>query len=323
MQRMKILRSIEDAAAALQSAGAVGIIPTDTVYGLVARAADPGAVERLYALKHREHKPGTVIAASVEQLVRLGIKPKNLKMVAHLWPNPISAVVPAGDGLDYLHQQLGSLAVRVPSDLAVRELLEQTGPLLTSSANRPGEPGATKLRHAEDYFGQKVDFYVEGGDLSGRSPSTIVRLTGERLEVLRQGAVEIDSDGLHFIATTRAGCPFCRVNGLLKGPVLGVSDGGYVIEAVSNPGNYLIIPETHVESLEELTDTWWSDMKEMLACVPVELEAYNVSVNMGRIAGQTVRHVHFWVIPRRDGSPSSGIGLAGLIDKVDGLKRTG
>jgi tRNA threonylcarbamoyl adenosine modification protein (Sua5/YciO/YrdC/YwlC family) len=318
MQRMKMLMNLNEAAEALKTAGSVGVLPTDTVYGLAARAADRKAVERLYALKHREHKPGTVIAASVEQLVELGIKARNLRRVAHLWPNPVSVVVSAGDELDYLHQELDSLAVRVPNDEVLNELLESTGPLVTSSANRPGEPGATKLAEARGYFGGRVDFYVDGGDLSGRAPSTIVRLAGSKLEVLRQGALEIDPGGMHLIAASREGCPFCRANGLLKGPVLGASDGAYMIEAISNPGYYLLIPETHVESLAELTDTWWGEVKELLAEVPVKLADYNMAVNIGRESGQTVGHVHFWVIPREGGKPSSGKGFARLIDLVDG-----
>src|SRR5476649_23730 len=89
--------------------GAVGVMPTDTVYGLVARAADRKAVARLYALKHREHKPGTVIAASVEQLVELGLNEADLQVVRHLWPDSLSLIISAGDELTYLHQGLDSL----------------------------------------------------------------------------------------------------------------------------------------------------------------------------------------------------------------------
>ena len=60
---MKQTQTIEEAVERLLRGG-VGVMPTDTVYGLVARVADRPAVERLYTLKHREHKPGTVIAAN-------------------------------------------------------------------------------------------------------------------------------------------------------------------------------------------------------------------------------------------------------------------
>src|SRR5262249_701078 len=143
----------------LQNPSAVGVIPTDTVYGLVARAADKAAVERLYKLKSREHKPGTIIAASIEQLVDLGIKRRYLKAVEQFWPGAVSVIIPCGPELEYLHQGLQSLAVRIPGDESVHDLLAQTGPLVTSSANQPGEPSANTIAEARQYFGDQVDFY--------------------------------------------------------------------------------------------------------------------------------------------------------------------
>lgn len=177
----------------LHKPGAVGVIPTDTVYGLVARAGDQTAVARLYEIKAREAKPGTVIAANMEQLEGLGLKHRYLKAVEQFWPDAVSVVIPVGDPqLKYLHQGKLSLAVRVPADKMLQTLLGQTGPLLTSSANQPGQPTATTIQQAQDYFGGHVDFYEDGGDLSDRQPSTIIRVVDDAIEVLRPGAVKID-----------------------------------------------------------------------------------------------------------------------------------
>lgn len=185
---------MEEAVKQLQAAGAVGVMPTDTVYGLVCRAADKAAVERLYELKKRENKPGTVIAASIEQLVDLGIKARYLKAVEQLWPNPVSIVIPSQD-LAYIHLGKQSIAMRIPKDRELRKLLEQTGPLLTTSANLPGSPEATDVQQARSYFGDLPDFYADGGDLSRRKPSTVIRIIDDEIEVLRQGAVTIDENG--------------------------------------------------------------------------------------------------------------------------------
>lgn len=174
--------------------GAVGVLPTDTLYGLVCHAADENAVRRLYALKKREQKPGTVIASDIDQLIKLGIKPRYLNAVAQFWPGPISIVVPAYE-LQYLHQGKGTVAVRIPSDKKVVSLLRRTGPLLTSSANTPGEPPANDIGQARKYFSDLVDFYVDGGDLEGRQPSTVIRIIDDAIEVLRSGAVNIDETG--------------------------------------------------------------------------------------------------------------------------------
>jgi L-threonylcarbamoyladenylate synthase len=181
-----------DEAGKLLQRGAIGVIPTDTVYGIVARAADKVAVERLYRVKSREHKPGTVIAASIDQLVELDIKRRYLKAVEQFWPGPISVEIP--HPLEYLNQSTGRQAFRIPDDGPLIKLLLQTGPLLTSSANLPGEPPANTVAEAKRYFADAVDFYIDGGDLSDRKPSTLVRIVDDAVEVLRQGAVRINEE---------------------------------------------------------------------------------------------------------------------------------
>lgn len=183
----------ETAVRRLNDPGIIGVIPTDTVYGVVARAADRDAVTHLYWLKHREHKPGTLIAANIDQLVALGFKRRYMQAVERFWPGPVSVVIPCPD-LEYLHQGVQSLAVRIPADEELRKLLQQTGPLLTSSANQPGKPPANTVGEAKQYFGNAVDFYEDGGDLSGRQSSTVIRMVDDAVEVLREGAVKIDKE---------------------------------------------------------------------------------------------------------------------------------
>jgi L-threonylcarbamoyladenylate synthase len=189
-----VIRTLDESKVAqLLLDGAVGVLPTDTVYGVVCRAADQAAVKRLYALKGREQKPGTIIAASTEQLVELGIKYRYLKAVEQFWPNPLSVEIP--HSLEYLHQGTFRQAFRIPKDHDLATLLKKTGPLLTSSANHPGKPTANTVSEAEDYFSESVDFYVDGGDLSGRLPSTILKIVDDAIEVVREGAVTIDENG--------------------------------------------------------------------------------------------------------------------------------
>lgn len=159
------LISLDQVVTVIQN-GSVGIMPTDTVYGLVARAHDEAAVARMYALKQREQKPGTLIAANTTQLADLGVPKSELQKVAMYWPNPLSAVLIV-NGYDYLHQGVSSLAMRVVADDTIRQLLEKTGPLITSSANQPGQPPATTIDEAIADFGEAVDFYVDGGRIVG------------------------------------------------------------------------------------------------------------------------------------------------------------
>lgn len=167
------------------------MLPGDTVYGVMARAQDPAAAARVYEAKQRDGKPGTVIAASIDQLVELGLKRRYMTAVTDYWPGAVSVIIPCGSELAYLHQGTSGLAVRIPKVDKLLELLQQTGPLLTSSANLTGQPTAASLEQAQAYFGNRVDFYVQGGDMSGRLPSTVVRVVDDALEVVRQGAVTI------------------------------------------------------------------------------------------------------------------------------------
>ncbi|MES2971690.1 MAG: L-threonylcarbamoyladenylate synthase [Patescibacteria group bacterium] len=180
----------------LLQAGLVGVIPTDTVYGVVCLASNKNTVARLYKLKSRDQKPGTVIAASVDQLIELGLKARYIKAVQQFWPNSISIIIPTGTELEYLHQSKNSLACRVvkgPKELL--NVLSITGPLLTTSANPPGKSPAGSLQEAQNYFGDSVDFYVDGGDLSSQKPSTLIRIIDDAVEVLRDGAVKVTETG--------------------------------------------------------------------------------------------------------------------------------
>ena len=172
--------------------GAIGVIPTDTVYGLVARAASETGVRRMYAVKSRERQPGTTIGASVEQLVQLGFPAESLTVAAAYWPNAVSVEMSAAGVSQYLSTGQTTMAVRVPAKPELAALLQQVGPLMTTSANAPHEPTSTSVKMALDYFGDEVDFYVDGGDLSGRPPSTIIGIQDDQsVVVYREGAVKI------------------------------------------------------------------------------------------------------------------------------------
>ena len=173
--------------------GAVGVLPSDTVYGLMAAIRHPEAVKKLYATKPRELAPGTIIAASIEDLASVGFKLDQLKQVEHFWPASLSVVLDASDINTDVKQARVDLPVRIPDSPELSRLLKQTGPLMTTSANAPKQPTSTSVNMAVDYFGDDVDFYVDGGDLSGRPPSTIIGINADdSITVYRQGAVDIN-----------------------------------------------------------------------------------------------------------------------------------
>lgn len=178
----------------LIDSGAIGVIPTDTVYGLVAKASNEQAVTRLYQTKRRELPPGTMISSSIRAFAELGFNQEQLELSYQYWPASISIVLDALNAPAYLKQNRQALPLRIPDAPALSSLLDKTGPLMTTSANAPKQPTSTSVQMAIDYFGDEVDFYVDGGDLSGRPPSTIIGIepSGE-IVIYRQGAVHIEA----------------------------------------------------------------------------------------------------------------------------------
>jgi len=173
--------------------GGVGILLTDTVYGLVGIATDPAAATRVIDAKGRKYKPGTLIAADAQQLLDLGLQREHVKAAEQFWPGPVTVVLPTKPGLEYLDLGLASLAVRVPDHQEIVTLLKKVGPLLTTSANRPNEPMVKSIAEAQEIFGNRLNFYVDGGQLDSPLASTIIRI---KIELLRQGAATIHPHSL-------------------------------------------------------------------------------------------------------------------------------
>lgn len=171
--------------------GEVGVVPTDTVYGLVCRADKDGVQELLSSLKGRESKPGTVIASSVGQLLAFGAQEEQINRLDNIWPNPISVVLPFYDK-STLAPNGGDIACRIPAVDWLQEVLKITGPLLTTSANLTGRSPAINLGEAREYFGDNPDFYVDGGIMKN-PPSTIVRFEGQGIKILREGSISLET----------------------------------------------------------------------------------------------------------------------------------
>jgi len=165
--------------------GGVGIIPTDTIYGIVGSALSRSAVEKIYKLRKRDKKkPFIVLIGSFGDLRKFGVKlsPRLLGFLKNVWPGPVSVILPLGakrralsNNLKYLHRGTNSIAFRLPKDRWLRNFLQRTGPLVAPSANLAGKPPARTVAEAKKYFGNKVDFYIDGGRRAG-APSAIVEI---------------------------------------------------------------------------------------------------------------------------------------------------
>ena len=192
---MTRLWHIDDAPTALQLSeiakllreGSVVLMPTDTIYGLHAVATNADAVERIADLKGRdETKPFIVLASSIDQLRELGISasPELLASLDSIWPAPLTAILPLAAPIPASRGE-STLAVRIPALDWLRDLAERSGPLVSTSANRSGEPAATVPDSLPRNLQDRLDAIVDGGSRDGE-PSAILDLTAAEPRFVRE-----------------------------------------------------------------------------------------------------------------------------------------
>lgn len=155
--------------------GGVGVLRTDTLYGIVARADDETAVRRIFEIKQRDQdKPLIVLLPSAD------LAPDGAAVIQGLSDSgaPTTVIVDSLQASGWLKHSDGSVGYRVvrrPSWLL--EILQQTGPLVAPSANPQGKPPARTVTEAKSYFGDSVDYYLDGGKVSlDQKPSRVFKV---------------------------------------------------------------------------------------------------------------------------------------------------
>ena len=164
---------------------------TDTIYGILGSAINEKTVKRIYQLKKRtKKKSAIVLISSLSQLKLFNIKIslKEKKLLSHLWPSKISISFYCPlKKFFYLHQGNKRFACRLVKNKKLKKIIDQTGPLIAPSANIQDKPPARNLREAIKYFGNKVDFYVDGGKVKNPLPSTLIEIRGKSIIIERKG----------------------------------------------------------------------------------------------------------------------------------------
>jgi len=177
-------------AARLLAEGAIGVIPTDTIYGICASALNKKSVKEVYKLRKRNPaKPCIILISKIEDLKKFDIKLKKWqkKILEKIWPSRISVVLPCqSSNFFYLHRGTKTLAFRLPQNRLILEILKIGGPLIAPSANFEGKNPAKNVSEAKKYFKNQV-FYLNRGELKGE-PSTIIDLTSDKIKIIRKGA---------------------------------------------------------------------------------------------------------------------------------------
>jgi L-threonylcarbamoyladenylate synthase len=187
--------AIVEAAVILRGGGLVAV-PTETVYGLAARADDDAAVAAIYRAKGRpDFNPLIVHVADIAGAERLAhLDDRALRLAAKFWPGAMTMVLPRRDGSGLaaaVTAGLRTVALRCPAHPAMRALLAEADlPLAAPSANLSGGVSPTSAGHVASSLSGRVDLILDGGDCAAGIESTIVALRGDgRWQILRPGPI--------------------------------------------------------------------------------------------------------------------------------------
>jgi L-threonylcarbamoyladenylate synthase len=185
-----------DAGSAIRR-GELVVMPTDTVYGVAADAFNPTAVNLLLAVKGRgRDMPVPVLVASQQMAdaVVEAMSDAGRALAEKFWPGALTLVVRHTSHLAWdLGETRGTVAVRVPDHPIALSLIEQTGPLAVSSANRSGNPAPVTAMDARLQLGAAIAVYLDAGPGPDVAlPSSIVDVTGDQPRLLRAGALDVE-----------------------------------------------------------------------------------------------------------------------------------
>jgi len=182
--------------------GGVVVMPTDTIYGIIGRAQDEGVVNRIYSIRNRNtQKPCIILIGDISELNKFSItlSDEQKQELEKYWSldstpdlsssdfNPTSVVLECSDdSFQYLHRGTKTLAFRLPSSQALRDLLLKTGPLIAPSANKEAFPPNYDIAGAKESFGNLVDLYVDVGEQRSKA-SRLIRLHADgSVDILRE-----------------------------------------------------------------------------------------------------------------------------------------
>jgi protein-tyrosine phosphatase len=197
------LRDVVHEAVQAVAEGKLVVFPTETIYGVAARALDREAVLRLSEAKGRKpNQPFTLAIKSVDEARDFApdMSPLAERLARRCWPGPITLVVDVSHAESAVGQlpaevqeavcPAGTVGLRVPGHNIILDVMRMiAGPLVLTSANRGGQPPATNGAEALEALGDDVALVLDDGPCRFGQPSTVVRVKGNQREILRAGVV--------------------------------------------------------------------------------------------------------------------------------------
>jgi L-threonylcarbamoyladenylate synthase len=178
------------------AAGRLVVYPTETVYGLGCDPFDETAVKRVYMAKRRPFDMPMSIAVKdlrmMEELTVLDDRAR--KLVRTFMPGPLTLIVTKRPAVpDILTASTTEIGIRIPDDAVALRLIEEFGPIVTTSANVHSHKNPIRCQDAVDDLGPSVSVYLDGGPSRLGKPSTIVQLNEGEMALIRPGAISTET----------------------------------------------------------------------------------------------------------------------------------
>lgn len=174
--------------------GGIVVFPTETVYGIGTNGLDKEAVERLYKIKERPlNKPISLLVSDFEMIEKVAkdISETEYKIMKKFFPGPLTIILNKKDIVPNILTSGGStVGIRMPEDEITRKLIEYAGvPIAASSANISGRSSGIDIQDIIKEFGDKIDYYIDGGKSKIGIGSTIVKVENNAIKILREGII--------------------------------------------------------------------------------------------------------------------------------------
>ena len=173
-------------------AGRAVILPTETVYGIFAKALEQEAVDYIYELKRRPRDKALNLNVADEKSIRIYSKnqPSYLtKLIDSFLPGPLTIILQANEKVpDWIHSGMSTVGFRIPAHPKTLEVIRKDGPLVGPSANLSGHASGTKYEAIVKEFDQVIPGFEDDAFLTGQD-STILDISGAKARILRQGSI--------------------------------------------------------------------------------------------------------------------------------------
>lgn len=182
--------------------GGMAAVPTETVYGLAARADNAAAVARVYAAKGRPDFNPLIVhvadAAQAAEMVKIDARARSL--MERFWPGPLTLVLPVRSNAriaGLVRAGLPTLAVRCPAHPVMQAIIAGVGPVAAPSANASGRLSPTRAEHVLASLDGRIPLILDGGPCAAGVESSIVAVTTNGITLLRPGAIPAEQLGIH------------------------------------------------------------------------------------------------------------------------------